>query len=85
MLISGLILFIGILSQSCDDNPDKYVITDGIPEVYYIRVPNPESADSLLVAAYMNNTIALIGKILPVSKKCGLMIKSDIKFKFYHV
>jgi hypothetical protein len=78
MLISGLILFIGILSQSCDDNPDKYVITDGIPEVYYIRVPNPESSDSLLVAAYMNNTIALIGENLTSIKEMWFNDKKAI-------
>jgi hypothetical protein len=46
---------------SCDDNQDKYEITDGIPYIYYVRVPNPESADSLLVKAYMNSTIVLVG------------------------
>lgn len=47
--------------MSCDDNQDKYEITDGIPYIYYVRVPNPESADSLLVKAYMNSTIVLVG------------------------
>jgi hypothetical protein len=69
ILISSLILFVGILSPACDDNPDKYVMTDGVPEVYYVRVPNPESADSLLVGAYMNNTIVLIGENLTSIKE----------------
>jgi hypothetical protein len=51
-------------AQSCDDNPDKFVLTDGIPEIYYVRVPNPASADSLLVRAFMDNSIVLVGKNL---------------------
>ena len=47
--------------QSCNDNPDKYEMTDGVPEVHYVRVPNPASADSLLVQAFMDNTICLVG------------------------
>ena len=36
-------------------------MTDGVPEVHYVRVPNPASADSLLVQAFMDNTICLVG------------------------
>jgi len=50
--------------QSCDDNPDKFELTDGTPEVYYVRVPAPASADSLLVKAFMDNSIVLVGKNL---------------------
>ena len=52
----------GFTFQSCNDNPDKYEMTDGVPEVHYVRVPNPASADSLLVQAFMDNTICLVGK-----------------------
>jgi hypothetical protein len=69
LLISILTLFIGISWQGCNDNPDKYIITSGVPEVYYVRVPNPKSADSLLVKAYMDNTIVLIGKNLTSIKE----------------
>ena len=47
------LLFIALISvfsfTACDDNPDKYEMTDGIPEVYYVRVPSPAFADLLLV------------------------------------
>lgn len=62
-----LLLLIALFTfgmQSCDDNPDKFELTEGIPEIYYIRVPNPESADSLLVRAFMDNSIVLVGKNL---------------------
>ena len=61
LLLTALFMF-GI--QSCDDNPDKFELSDGIPEIYYVRVPNPESADSLLVKAFMDNSIVLVGKNL---------------------
>ncbi|MDD5284052.1 MAG: hypothetical protein PHF43_07990, partial [Bacteroidales bacterium] len=64
---SLLLLLIALFTfgvQSCDDNPDKFELTEGIPEVYYVRIPNPESADSLLVKAFMDNSIVLVGKNL---------------------
>ncbi|MFA7040831.1 MAG: hypothetical protein WC191_10155, partial [Proteiniphilum sp.] len=61
LLLTALFTF-GV--QSCDDNPDKFELTEGIPEVFYVRVPSPESADSLLVKAFMDNSIVLVGKNL---------------------
>ncbi len=57
----ALAIVTGFTFQSCNDNPDKYEMTDGVPEVHYVRVPNPASADSLLVQAFMDNTICLVG------------------------
>ena len=64
---SLLLLLIALFTfgvQSCDDNPDKFELTEGIPEIFYVRVPAPESADSLLVKAFMDNSIVLVGKNL---------------------
>ena len=63
LLIAATILT-GFTFQSCNDNPDKYEMADGVPEVFYVRVPAPESADSLLVQAFMDNTICLVGNNL---------------------
>lgn len=53
------------LFQACNQEmPGEYIIAEGVPEVYYIRVPDPAAADSLIVAAYMDNTICLIGENL---------------------
>ncbi len=60
----ALAIITGFTFQSCNDNPDKYEMTEGVPEVHYVRVPNPASADSLLVQAFMDNTICLVGKNL---------------------
>lgn len=64
---SQILLLISLFTfgmQSCDDYPDQFELTDGIPEIYYVRIPNPASADSLLVRAFMDNCIVLVGKNL---------------------
>jgi hypothetical protein len=59
-IISALSVF-----QACNDGmPGEYTIADGTPEVYYVRLPEPSSADSLITAAYMQNTICLVGNDL---------------------
>lgn len=63
-LIALLMAVFTLGVQSCDDNPDKFELTEGVPEVFYVRVPAPTSADSLLVKAFMDNTIVLVGKNL---------------------
>lgn len=54
----------GFSMTACEDEPDKYEIADGVPTVKYVRLPNPEAADSLLTGAYMANTICLVGENL---------------------
>lgn len=51
----------GCLMTVCDDQPDKYEIADGVPTLKYVRSPLPEEADSLLVGAYLGNTVCLVG------------------------
>lgn len=64
MLLSFIALSTLVVLPSCDDNPDAYVITDGLPEVRYVRVPDALSADSLLKSAFMGSNIAIVGKNL---------------------
>ncbi|HLW06202.1 MAG TPA: glycan-binding surface protein [Marinilabiliaceae bacterium] len=59
-----LAIGLGYILQSCDDDPDKYESTGGVPEVFYIRMGNPEAADSLIEASYMETTICLVGNNL---------------------
>jgi hypothetical protein len=49
---------------SCENDPDAFEPTDGIPEVLYVRVPDIASADSLLDGAFLSNTICLVGNNL---------------------
>ena len=63
---------------SCEEYPDEFKLTDGTPEIYYIRVAAPESADSLLVRAYMDNGIVLVGKNLTSIKEMWFNDKKAI-------
>ena len=49
---------------ACEDEPDKYEISDGTPTIHYIRPANVASADSLLTGAYMDNSICIVGENL---------------------
>ncbi|MDA3878808.1 MAG: glycan-binding surface protein [Prolixibacteraceae bacterium] len=62
MLLSLMAAAFMFSAQSCEEGvPGEYKIAEGQPEVYYARMPDPVSADSLIVGAFMNNTICLIG------------------------
>ncbi len=62
-LTLGFVATLGLLSlASCNENPDAFVLTDGVPEVHYVRIPDALSADSLLTRAFMGRTIAIIGE-----------------------
>lgn len=54
-------IFSGLVFHSCesDDSDDT-----AIPEIMYVRVTNPDKSDSLVVSAFLGNTIALVGKNL---------------------
>ena len=55
------VAMMGCLMTACEDQPDKYEIADGVPTLKYVRSPLPEEADSLLVGAYLGNTVCLVG------------------------
>lgn len=54
----------GFGMTSCEDEPDKYEVADGVPTVRYIRSPYVTSADSLITAATTGTTICLVGENL---------------------
>lgn len=53
------VLVIGALISSCNDEASV-----GDPSVSYVRVTDPASSDSLLVSAFLGNTIAIRGENL---------------------
>ena len=63
LLVLILFSFPGVF-QSCDEYPYEYETTDGLPTVNYIRVSDPDKADSLIVRASLEQTIVLIGENL---------------------
>ena len=58
---AAAVVVMGFSITACEDEPDKYEVAGGVPTVKYVRVPDPAAADSLLVGAYMDNTICLVG------------------------
>lgn len=69
LLLLVAVALIGTTFHSCEEYPDAYESTGGVPEVVYVRLPAPESADSLITAAYMENTIVLVGNNLTSIKE----------------
>lgn len=49
----------GVSMTSCEDEPDKFELTDGTPSVHYVRMTS--AADSLVTEAYVDNLICLVG------------------------
>ncbi len=49
----------GVSMVSCEDEPDKFELTDGTPSVRYVRMT--AGADSLVTEAYVDNLICLVG------------------------
>lgn len=46
---------------SCEDQPDQFELTGGVPTIDYVRLTDVESADSLITGAYMSTSICLVG------------------------
>lgn len=69
MVYLAMVLLAITILPSCNDYPDEYVITDGIPTVNYVRLPDALSSDSLITHAFMGTTIAIIGENLTSVKE----------------
>lgn len=52
----------GLAFTACEDEPDKYEVAGGSPEVIYVRTPS--NPDSIITSAYTNTRIVLIGNNL---------------------
>lgn len=57
-------LSLGLAVSACNDEPDRFTLTDGLPTIHYIRPVDVAAADSLLDAAYMGNSICIVGENL---------------------
>ena len=64
LLLTALIASTSFSLQSCKDQPDEYKSTDGQPTIYYIRPAKASAGDSLLVQAYPQANICLVGSNL---------------------
>lgn len=73
-LVVSLLLIAGMFT-SCEDQPDKFELTGGLPQVSYIRMPYLAQSDSLIVEASLKSVFALWVITLQVSRNSILMIK----------
>ena len=55
--------------HGCNDYPDAYVATKGIPAVNYVRIPDLTKSDSIVTHAFMGTTIAFMGTNLTSVKE----------------
>lgn len=63
--LSGFAMLALIMgTTACNDNSGKFEMTGGEPTIKYIRLTDPEKADSLLDQAFMETTICLVGNNL---------------------
>lgn len=62
--IVASLLLTGWAVTACEDEPDKYEISGGVPTLRYVRMADVAAADSLITGAYMANTICLVGENL---------------------
>lgn len=46
--------------SACQDEPDRYRMTDGLPTIHFIR-PTGAPSDTLLTSAYMGNSLTICG------------------------
>lgn len=63
------LLLIAGMFASCEDQPDKFELTGGVPTVNYIRMPYLSQADSLIVEANLKSIICLVGNNLTSIKE----------------
>ena len=64
LLLTALVMTTGLSMQSCKDQPDEFELTDGTPTIDYIRPASASAKDSLLVQAYPQANICLVGSNL---------------------
>lgn len=64
LALAAGVLTLGFAVVSCEDEPDKFKPSDGVPEVRYIRSTDPATSDSMITGAYLSNTICIVGENL---------------------
>ena len=64
LLLTALVMTTGFSMQSCKDQPDEFELTGGTPTIDYIRPASASAKDSLLVQAYPQANICIVGSNL---------------------
>lgn len=58
---AALAISAGFLAVSCEDQPDAFVATEGLPQVDYVRYAD---RDIVITQAFMEETVCLVGENL---------------------
>lgn len=70
------VVTLGLGFTACEDEPDKFELTDGNPTISYIRPQDVAAKDSLLTSAYTGSGICIVGNNLTSIKE---MYFNDVK------
>ena len=60
-ILAAMAVSVGFLAVSCEDQPDAFQPTDGVPTVNFIRYADK---DVVINAAYMQETVCIVGENL---------------------
>ena len=58
------IIIMCLLFTSCEEYPNAYKSTDGIPEVFYVRYTSLDEAERYLDGAFMGEVVCIVGNNL---------------------
>ncbi len=68
-MLGALAISAALTLASCEDEPDKFKLTDGTPTIKYIRPAGASQGDNLIESAFLDNTICLVGDNLTSIKE----------------
>ncbi len=60
-ILTAMAISAGFLAVSCEDQPDAFVATEGVPQIDYIRYVD---RDIVITQAFMEETVCLVGENL---------------------
>jgi hypothetical protein len=69
LLLTVLAVALSCSLQSCKDQPDEFELTGGKPTISYIRPAKASASDSLLVQAYPQANLCIVGSNLTSIKQ----------------
>lgn len=60
-IVLSAILIVGFVQTSCNDEPDKFELSDGLPTIEYVRFTDPEEKENHIDKAKPGSTICIVG------------------------
>lgn len=63
---------------SCEDQPDKFELTEGVPTINFVRLPDAAASDSIITGGYLSSTVCLVGDNLTSIKEIYFNDKKSV-------